>query len=89
MDYIEKRLFGLLGMAGALLLTLGSSPPAGDPFLRTLTLEQARSLGDGELARYLASPDERLAARAALAHVAQAMNGQGLDYELYSKDWLD
>ena len=29
-------------------------------------------------------PSVRAAARAALAHVAQALNGQGLAYELYS-----
>jgi hypothetical protein len=29
-------------------------------------------------------PAVKAAARVALAHVAQALNGQGLDYELYS-----
>ena len=32
-------------------------------------------------------PAVRAAARAALAQVAQALNGQGLEYELYTKDW--
>jgi len=32
-------------------------------------------------------PAVRAAARAALAQVAQALNGQGLAYELYTKDW--
>ena len=32
-------------------------------------------------------PAVRAAARAALALVAQALNGQGLDYELYSHNW--
>jgi hypothetical protein len=34
-------------------------------------------------------PSVRAAARAALAHVAQALNGQGLAYPLYSKGWTD
>ena len=34
-------------------------------------------------------PSVRAAARAALAFVAQAMNGQGLAYELYTKRWED
>jgi len=32
-------------------------------------------------------PSVRAAARAAVALVAQALNGQGLEYELYSKDF--
>ena len=32
-------------------------------------------------------PAVRAAARAALAQVAQALNGQGLEYELYTKGW--
>jgi hypothetical protein len=36
-----------------------------------------------------AVPSVRAAARAAVAHVAQALNGQGLAYRLYSKDWKD
>lgn len=32
-------------------------------------------------------PAVRAAARAAVALVAQALNGQGLEYELYSKNW--
>ncbi|MBV9281692.1 MAG: hypothetical protein JOZ41_16555 [Chloroflexi bacterium] len=34
-------------------------------------------------------PAVRAAARAAVAHVAQALNGEGLAYRLYSKDWQD
>ena len=32
-------------------------------------------------------PSVRAAARAAVALVAQALNGQGLAYDLYSKNW--
>ena len=32
-------------------------------------------------------PSVRAAARAAVSLVAQALNGQGLEYELYSKIW--
>jgi len=63
--------FGALA-AASLAMTLTSAgtlaqTPAPDPYARILTLESTRSLGDGELAGYLASPDTRLAARAALA----------------------
>lgn len=34
-------------------------------------------------------PSVRAAARAAVAHVAQALNGQGLAYELYTNSWKD
>lgn len=34
-------------------------------------------------------PSVRAAARNALASVAQALNGQGLRYELYTKRWSD
>jgi hypothetical protein len=34
-------------------------------------------------------PSVRASARAAVAHIAQALNGQGLAYELYSKRWDD
>jgi len=34
-------------------------------------------------------PSVRAAARAAVAHVAQALNGQGIAYRLYTKDWKD
>lgn len=63
--------FGALA-AASLAMTLTSAAtlaqtPAPDPYARILTLESTRSLGNGELAGYLASPDARLAARAALA----------------------
>lgn len=45
----------------------GPATSSSDPYRRILELEQARSLGDGELAGYLASPDDRVATRAALA----------------------
>lgn len=32
-------------------------------------------------------PSVSAAARAALAQVATALNGQGLEYDLYSKNW--
>ena len=57
---LRKALFG--GLAACLL----AAAPSG-AFRRLLSFEQARSLGDGTLAADLASPDERLAARAALA----------------------
>ena len=34
-------------------------------------------------------PAVRAAARAAVAHVAQALNGQGISYELYTGRWKD
>jgi hypothetical protein len=34
-------------------------------------------------------PSVRAAAREALASVAQALNGQGLRYELYTSNWSD
>lgn len=34
-------------------------------------------------------PAVRAAGRHALASVAQALNGQGLRYELYTKNWSD
>jgi hypothetical protein len=34
-------------------------------------------------------PSVRAAAREALASVAQALNGQGLRYELYTATWTD
>jgi hypothetical protein len=34
-------------------------------------------------------PAVRAAARAAVSHVAQALNGQGLAYELYTANWED
>lgn len=34
-------------------------------------------------------PSVRATARAAVAHVAQALNGQALRYELYTKEWTD
>lgn len=42
-----------------------------------------------ELAASCDVPAVRAAARAALAQVAQALNGQGLEYELYSSRWPD
>ena len=32
-------------------------------------------------------PSVRAAARAAVSLVAQALNGQGLEYDLYTKNW--
>ena len=63
--------FGALA-AASLAMTVASSAAlaqtaAPDPYARILALESTRSLGNGELAGYLGSPDTRLAARAALA----------------------
>ncbi len=64
------RWFGALAAASlAMALSTAAAPAQSppDPYVRILALEAARSLGNGELAGYLASPDTRLAARAALA----------------------
>ncbi|MHB8145909.1 MAG: peptidylprolyl isomerase [Vulcanimicrobiaceae bacterium] len=45
---------------------LGATPPE-SPYAQILRLERARSLGGGRLAAFLASPEERVAVRAALA----------------------
>ncbi|HKE36121.1 MAG TPA: peptidylprolyl isomerase [Candidatus Baltobacteraceae bacterium] len=54
-----------------LVLVLGclaaAVPPAGGVFVQMTELESKRSLGDGTLARFLASQDETIAVRAALA----------------------
>lgn len=64
MPRIPGALSGALAVAlGACLLGALPSPD----FVRLLGVEQARSLGDGTLAADLASRDEPLAARAALA----------------------
>jgi hypothetical protein len=34
-------------------------------------------------------PSVRATARAAVAHVAQALNGEGIAYELYTKHWKE
>ena len=52
-----------LGLAG---LVMGAAP-APAPYPTMLRLERARSLGSGQLAAYLASADEPIAVRAALA----------------------
>lgn len=62
-----KRLIALLPAVAIMAACFAVPARAADPYATTLTLEQARSLGSGELAAFLASPDERLAARAALA----------------------
>jgi hypothetical protein len=49
-----------------------------------------RAYGDlMELATSCPVPAVKAAARAALAQVAQALNGQGLRYELYSRRWQE
>jgi peptidyl-prolyl cis-trans isomerase B (cyclophilin B) len=64
-----KRL-GLLGKGMALILmilvTFTAASP-GDPYRAMVALESRRSLGDGQLAHLLASGDQRVALRAALA----------------------
>ena len=60
--YVLMPALGMLGLLG----TTPSSAPT-SAWTRIVTLEQARSLGNGELAADLASPDAALAARAALA----------------------
>jgi Family of unknown function (DUF6052) len=42
-----------------------------------------------ELATTCQVPSVQAAARAALAQVFTAVNGQGLGYELYSADWSE
>ena len=58
-------------LLGFTILSVGAAgwplPASAAPYERILSLESRRSLGDGELAAYLASSDERVAVRAALA----------------------
>src|SRR6185312_15741573 len=66
---------GLLALPGLKFMTLvlvvsglaGAAPAPAGPFAEITQLESKRSLGDGRLARFLASPDETVAVRAALA----------------------
>jgi peptidyl-prolyl cis-trans isomerase B (cyclophilin B) len=51
-----------------------AAPP--EPYQRIVTLESKRSLGNGALAQYLASPDADVAARAALA-IGRTKIGRG------------
>ena len=44
-----------------------------------------RSFDDLQVLSGCRVPSVRAAARAALAHIAQALNGQGLAYELYTE----
>ncbi len=63
-----KRILGsiIYTALGLLALTAaGQAPP--NPYVQIERLERARSLGGGQLARYLSSRDPRIAARAALA----------------------
>lgn len=69
-----KRL-GLVALAGVILLTLvlaagglaGAVSAQTSVFSQMTALESKRSLGEGQLALFLASPDETVAVRAALA----------------------
>jgi cyclophilin family peptidyl-prolyl cis-trans isomerase/HEAT repeat protein len=56
---VTAALAGVCALAGAV--------PAPGSYTQILALESRRSLGDGELALFLASPDVRVAVRAALA----------------------
>ncbi len=66
---------GLIALPGVRLLTLvlaitglaGAAPAGTSVFSQITELESKRSLGDGRLAIFLASPDEAVAVRAALA----------------------
>lgn len=66
---------GLVALSGVKLVTLvlvlgclaAAGPAGGDTFAQMTALENKRSLGDGKLALFLASPDETIAVRAALA----------------------
>ena len=66
---------GLVALVGVILLTLvlaigglaGAVPAETGVFSQMTELESKRSLGDGRLALFLASPDEPVAVRAALA----------------------
>lgn len=62
-----RRLIALLPAAALVAACFAAPARADDPYATIVSLEQARSLGGGELAAFLASPDERIAARAALA----------------------
>jgi len=51
-------------------------------------VERLRRVYDDLLALAESSvPSVRASARAAIAHIAQALNGEGLAYELYTKNW--
>lgn len=56
---------GIATLVVTCVVASAAAPP--NPYLEILTLESKRSLGNGELARLLDSPDARVAARAALA----------------------
>src|SRR5579862_7939925 len=66
---------GLVALPGVVLVTLvlimtglaGAAPVGTSVFSQMTELESKRSLGDGRLALFLASPDEAVAVRAALA----------------------
>lgn len=62
-----RRLIALASAAVVTAVFLAAPARAADPYARIVELEQARSLGAGELAAFLNAPDERVAARAALA----------------------
>ncbi len=62
-----KRLIALLPLVALAVACLAAPARAVDPYAAIVALEQARSLGSGELAAFLAAPNEQLAARAALA----------------------
>ncbi len=64
-----QRLGLVLKVIGALAVVwacAGAAPPPGN-YVQILSLESRRSLGDGELAHFLISPDTATAVRAALA----------------------
>jgi hypothetical protein len=46
-----------------------------------------RSYADLKVLSWSSVPAVRAAARSALAQIAQALNGQGLAFELYSREW--
>lgn len=63
----------------------------GEYTVHTLTTTEAEALQRcyAELLQLGASevPAVRAAARAAVAHIAQALNGQGLAYDFYTSRW--
>ncbi len=71
LDLLRRLTFWL---SAACLLAAGTAPP--NAYLKILSLEQVRALGNGVLAAELGGKDERLAVRAALA-IGRTKQGAG------------
>jgi peptidyl-prolyl cis-trans isomerase B (cyclophilin B) len=68
--WLDLQRLGIAAKGAALIVAvgmLGATPAGNGPYATMTALESRRSLGDGELALFLDSPNERVAVRAALA----------------------